>query len=577
MKHKLLLLILVVAAVLRLWGLSSNPPHLSSDEAALGYNAYSILKTGRDEHGEFLPVIFKSFGDWKPGLYVYLDVPFVALFGLNEWSTRLPGALSGIIAVWLVYLLAGEIFKYGEKWRRPTQLFASFFLAISPWHLQFTRGAWEAGISLTLTIAGIYFFFRALRDKERYLISSETNLFIFSALCFALTLWAYQGAKSSTAIILVGLVILFYQGLARLSRGALLKGIVLGLIISLPILISVFDGKTGRIKVFSLLSYKQPDEYVQQILQQDETSKDSWQYLLYHSEPLHFANGVIARWMHHFSGRFLFFEGDWANKKHSVPNNGVLLVLDSLFLISGLVVLVRLFPKTQILFRRKQTCLFLTFWLLSSPLPAALSRDEIHGVRSFNMVVPFVIIMAFGASYLLLWVKESGKIIRAVSFIFVLSYLANFVYYLDGYWVHAPFRNSQAWQYGYKQVVEQVAAVRGQYSEVVVKQDYTQPYIFFLFYGKYDPAKYQKAAKNSYINNIYGDVGFVSGIDNVTFRNINWSGDRLMSGKFFVVDQGVIANETGLREDIKDKSRFNLIEQIRTLDGRIAFILLGVK
>lgn len=560
-KYKLLALILFIAAILRLWGLSSNPSHLASDEAALGYNAYSILKTGRDEHGEFLPVIFKSFGDWKPGLYVYLDVPAVALLGLNEFSTRLPGALSGIVAVWLVYLLAGEIFKEGEKWRRPTQLFASFFLAISPWHLQFTRGAWEAGISLTLTLAGIYFFLRALRDKEKYLI--------FSASCFALTLWAYQGAKSSTAIILVGLAALFYQGLARLSRGTLIKGVVLGIIISLPILISVFEGKTGRINVFSLLSYKQPDEYVRQVLQQDETSKNSWQYPLYHSEPLYFVNGVIARWTHHFSGRFLFFEGDWANRRHSVPNNGVLLVLDSLFLISGLVVLARLFPKTKIL--------FLAFWFFSSPLPAALSRDEIHGVRSFNMVVPLVIIMALGASCLLRWVRKSGKIIRAVSFVFVLFYLANFIYYLDGYWVHAPLRNSQAWQYGYKQVVEQVAAVKSQYNEVVIKQDYTQPYIFFLFYKKYDPAKYQEAVKNSYINNIYGDVGFVSRIDNITFRNINWSGDRLMSGKLFVVDQEVIANESGLREDIKEESKFNLIEKISTLDGKTAFVLLGIR
>lgn len=566
-KYKLLILLLFVAAVLRLWGLSSNPPHLTSDEAALGYNAYSILKTGRDEHGELLPVVFKSFGDWKPGLYVYLDVPFVAIFGLNEWGTRLPGALSGIIAVWLVYLLTGEIFRDKEKWHYPTQIFSAFFLAISPWHLQFTRGAWEAGVSLTLTIAGIYLFLRALRDKEKYLI--------FSALCFALTLWTYQGAKFSTTIIIVGLIVLFYRSLTKLSRGTLLKGVVLGFIISLPVLISVFEGKTGRIKVFSLLSYRRPDEYVQQFLQQDETSKDSWQYRLYHSEPLYFVNGVIARWTHYFSGRFLFFEGDWTNKRHSVPNNGVLLVLDSIFLIVGLVVLARLAPKAQVL--------FLAFWLLSSPLPAALSRDEIHGVRSFSMVVPLAIIMALGASYLLLWIGKSNKVIKAISFIFVLSYLANFIYYLDGYWVHAPFRNSQAWQYGYKQVVERVAAVKGQYSEVVVKQDYTQPYIFFLFYEKYDPGKYQEAAKSSYINNIYGDVGFISKIDNITFRNINWSGDRLMPGKLFVVDQEVIANEFVLQEDIEDyyikkeKSRFNLIEKISALDGKTVFVLLGIK
>lgn len=560
-KHRLLIAILFFAAILRLWRLADNPPHLTSDEAALGYNAYSILKTGRDEHGEFLPVIFKSFGDWKPGLYIYLDVPFVVVLGLNEWSTRLPGALSGVIAVWLVYLLAGEIFMDKEKWRRPAQLFTSFFLAISPWHLQFTRGAWEAGVSLTLTVAGVYFFLRALRDKEKY--------FIFSALCFALTLWVYQGAKSSTAIIIIGLIILFYQGLTKLPRGTLLKGIVLGFIISLPILMSVFEDKIGRVKVFSLLSYRRPDEYVHQILQQDETDKNSWQYRLYHSEPLYFVSGILARWTHHFSGRFLFFEGDWANKRHSVPNNGVLLILDSIFLIVGLVALARLAPKAQVL--------LLVFWLISSPLPAALSRDEIHGVRSLNMLIPLTIIMALGASYLLLQIKKSGKFIRTVSLIFVLFYLANFVYYLDAYWIHAPFRNSQVWQYGYKQLVKQVTEVKKQYNEVVVKQDYTQPYIFFAFYQKYDPARYQKEAVRSYVSNDYGDVGFVSEFDGITFRNINWSGDRLMSGKLFVVDQEVIANEFVLQEDIREKSKFNLIEKISTLDGKTAFVLLGIK
>jgi 4-amino-4-deoxy-L-arabinose transferase-like glycosyltransferase len=95
----------LVAAFLRLWYLGVNPPHLTPDEASLGYNAYSILKTGRDEYGEILPIIFKSFGDYKPGLYVYATVPFVALFGLTEFAVRLPSAIAGVAAVWLLYLI----------------------------------------------------------------------------------------------------------------------------------------------------------------------------------------------------------------------------------------------------------------------------------------------------------------------------------------------------------------------------------------------------------------------------------------------------------------------------------------
>src|SRR3990172_8619262 len=96
-KKNTIIIVLVVAAFLRLWKLGKIPPHLTSDEAALGYNAYSILKTGKDFWGESLPIVFKSFGDYTPGLYVYLAAPFIGVMGLNELSVRLPNAIFGVI------------------------------------------------------------------------------------------------------------------------------------------------------------------------------------------------------------------------------------------------------------------------------------------------------------------------------------------------------------------------------------------------------------------------------------------------------------------------------------------------
>src|ERR1700690_4642339 len=109
-KWILIVFVLLIALFLRVYHISSNPPGLTPDEAALGYNAYSILKTGKDEYGTVLPVIFKSFGDYKPGLYIYLDVPFVALGGLNETTTRLPSVIAGVVTVFLVYLVTKELF-----------------------------------------------------------------------------------------------------------------------------------------------------------------------------------------------------------------------------------------------------------------------------------------------------------------------------------------------------------------------------------------------------------------------------------------------------------------------------------
>ena len=106
MKQKILLvLIILLAFVLRFYKLSSYPA-LNADEAAIGYNAYSLIKTGRDEHGNPWPVHFQSFNDYKPGLYFYMVLPFVKVIGLNEWAVRIPGAALGVMTVFVSYLLA---------------------------------------------------------------------------------------------------------------------------------------------------------------------------------------------------------------------------------------------------------------------------------------------------------------------------------------------------------------------------------------------------------------------------------------------------------------------------------------
>lgn len=544
-KNWLLIIIILLASILRLYHLDEVPPHLTSDEAALGYNAYSILKTAKDEHGRFLPIIFESFGDWKPGLYVYLDVPFVALLGLNEFSARAPGAISGIIAVFLIYLVVLKLFN-----NRTIALFSAFFLSISPWHLQFSRGAWEAGVSMTLVLAGIHFFLLALEKKSLYLV--------LSSVFFALTLWTYQGAKMSTSIVVVLLVIMFFAKVVKLSKKALFISLAAGLIIALPIIMSIMQGQAGRLTVFSVFSYPRPEEYIQEnILSQEQGGKDSVEYALYHSEKLHFLRGVIGRWTNHFSGRFLFFEGDWSNQRHTAPYSGVAILLDSLFLILGIGALARFGNKGAA---------FVLLWLLLAPLSAALSRDSVHAVRSLNMVIPLVIILAWGANVVLQIATTQKLIGKAILGIFCLFYLFNYMYYLDEYWIDLSKRDSAYWQYGYKQIVEEVTALQPKYSEIVIQQDYAQPYIFFLFYQKYNPSRYQKMSKDIFVPSESGDVGLVTKLDNITFRPIDWRTDQELRGKLFIADliRMPLSNSN-------DSNRFKLIDTIKFLNGKTAF------
>ena len=328
-----LIVILLIAVFLRLYKLGSIPPHLTSDEASLGYNAYSILKTGKDEFGELLPIIFKSFGDYKPGLYVYMTIPFVTILGLTEFATRLPSAMTGVLAVWLIYKIVLEFItkENGGQQLNIKQLLpkiSAFILAISPWHIHFSRGAWEANLSLTLTLAGIYFFLKAIEKPK---------LLIFSSLFFSSTLLTYQGAKLSTSIVIFILVATFWKEIRKWLNSArrdLVASIILGLIISLPIIASIFQGKTGRLEVFSIFSYPRNTDQLATFLSQGKERVGDVSYYLFHSERLNFARAIAGRWFNHFSGRFLFFEGDYQNPRHSAPNHGMLLISDIiLFLI----------------------------------------------------------------------------------------------------------------------------------------------------------------------------------------------------------------------------------------------------
>src|SRR2546423_2218531 len=92
----LLFAIVILSAVLRLYQLGAVPISPDWDEAALGYNAYSIMQTGRDEFGTLLPVVLRSFDDYKPALYTYLIIPFIPFFDLTVLAVRLPSALFGI-------------------------------------------------------------------------------------------------------------------------------------------------------------------------------------------------------------------------------------------------------------------------------------------------------------------------------------------------------------------------------------------------------------------------------------------------------------------------------------------------
>lgn len=493
-KQYWLAVILVVALAVRLVWIEKRPLGFTWDEAALGYNAYSLLLTGRDEYGKAVPIVLKSFGDYKPGLYAYFAVPSIKILGLNETATRVPSAIAGSLLVIAIYLLTRLTTGPKSAW------FAAIVAAVNPWAIHFSRGAWEANVSLLLTTLGSVLFLR----KKYWLM----------AILFGLSFWTYQGAKLFTPLILFLLLVLNY---GRQKIKHILWPLGLTVIMLIP-LVWGLGGQSGRLKVLSVFSYRRSEQVVGEILKQDGLTHPTWWFQLFHFELYDQIRGITQRYLNHFSPYYLFFAGDWSNNRHSIPYMGYFHLPELALLILGIY---------QLLKKGNRSSWFIWGWLLLAPLPAALSRDIISGVRSLPLLVPLTVIIGAGAAQL------SEK--KWLGLAFIPVWLFFVAYFGDLYLVHSPFFTSEDWLVAYKPAWQMVKENSNDYQQVVFTDKLGQPYIFGLFYLRIDPHSYQSQAKLA--ENAQGDVGQVTSFDKYYFRPIYWPTDRDLNSTLFVGGQ----------------------------------------
>jgi 4-amino-4-deoxy-L-arabinose transferase-like glycosyltransferase len=549
----ILIMIVMLAFTLRVYKLDQYPVGLTWDEPALAYNAYSILKTGKDEYGATLPMTFKSFGDYKPGFYIYTAVPSIALFGLNLFGIRFPSALAGVGSVIAIFFLTRMIFSQRKNFTAVPYL-TSLLFAISPWSLNFSRGAWELNLALFCIIMAVIFLLKAL----------ENNFLKWSILAFVFFTFAfdtYHGAKVFLVPFLAGLIVILWSKISILPRKNKIISLLLVIFLLFPLFLS-FQGSANRAKTTGIFSYTRQDSVIEGIKEQ-EVSNPEFNFAVFHSEILNTTRGLLERYFNHFSGKFLFFEGDWGSPRHSTPYMGVLYLIEIPFLIIGIGYL--LAAKKD-----KKESLIL-WWLLTAPIPSAVTRDIVQAGRSSWMEVPLMIIIACGIWVTISFVKDKlPKLTKLFSLLIITGYLYCFSSYLDLYYVHFPILNSQGWNYGIEEVVNYIKDNKDKYQKIIFTQERGQPYIFYLFFTKYPPEIYQTKAKLT--ENPNGDVGTVDFLDNIEFRSSFWPADRDCHNCLIIDD------EIGLPENfIKETPWAKIIKDVKFLDGKIAFRMVETK
>lgn len=446
----LLFLIISLAFVLRFYHLDKIPAGFFADEASFGFNAWTISQNLRDEYGHFLPLYFRAFDDYKSPLSIYLAVPIIKVFGLSVESVRLVGAIFGTLTVLVLYFVAKKIFG-----SQPAGLLTAFLLAISPWHLQFSRsGLWDIVIFPLFFLIALYFTIAAFEGKSKPL-KNWLLAFVF----WGLTVYSYNVARITVPLMVIGILVIgFRYGRFNFKKVGL--SLLFFLLIARPSYWFLFQGGANRWNQVSLFTIKE-----------DSSAR---------------VVRFVTNYFSHFSFSFLFEKGENSFiTRHAVLGMGELYLWQLPLVLIGVISLIRSkdFSKRLVLLS-----------LVLYPLGAALSSLSPSASRAFFGSVIFPIITVEGLrsvnNFLAgrknrFWelVKISGSVVLAFAI------LALFICYLLLYYRFYPLQSSDfwGWQYGSQEIAAYFKEHQKDYDELVMSSQFNEPAYFFKFFEKETP------------------------------------------------------------------------------------------
>jgi 4-amino-4-deoxy-L-arabinose transferase-like glycosyltransferase len=472
-------LLLLLSFFVRTYRINQNPPSLNWDEVSHAYNAYSILKTQKDQWGLTLPTIFRVYGDYKLPAYIYLTIPSVALLGLTPLATRLVSILSGTLLVFLIYHLTKELLKKekpGIKIYFP--YFAALSVALSSWSVFLSRIAVEANLFLLLFISSLYFLIKTpLKSKN----------FCLSALFYALSLHTYNSSRVLLPFYLFFLFLahqkLKSQKKIKTKKHRLSFGPILLFLSIFLFAYQTFFSDTGqaRYQWVTLL-----DQGAINQINESRSLSTLGPFLahLSHNKLTYFLSTATQNYLAHFNPRFLFVTGG-DHYQFSLPGFWLVNPLLGIFFLLGLFYLIK--KSTQ----KSSPHLLLLLSLLISPLPSAITRDAPHVLRSI-IFFPLVEIISFLGLYqsTLFFKTKKSKIVFALPLVILFSTLVTFLAFAKMYASYAQ-SYAWAWQYGYQEAVEYIKENYDHYDRIWITKKYGEPHEFLLFHWPWDPASYQ--------------------------------------------------------------------------------------
>ncbi len=462
-----LIIILFLSTIFRLWDLGKIPEGFHADEAAFGYNTYSLLKTGKDEYGKVTPLTLRSFDDYKGAIYSYLTIPFVASFGLNEFSVRLPSAIAGTLIV-----LVSAVMIFALTQNAGLSLITAAIVSFSPSSLLLSRVQSDPLVAVLFIFIGWYCIGKYISTKKYIWAVGGLGFWFISCFTYA----------SPRALLLGFIPLLFWYYYPRLDVNRKLVFILIFITIlltSIYLLFGFSGSRYGQINIFSSQDVQLPlDEQIREDGVAGSTIEST---RVYHNKIVDYGRYVIHNYADYFGFDFLFYQA-YQPEREKIPNIGFMYLIDLPFMIIGLYQILK--------FKRRWGFLILG-WLFFTPLALAVFGQETPNIhRYYFSILPGSLLVAFG---IIQSIKFTHKHIRLFLILgIIILYSVNISYFIHELFVHQPRHFPYYRGFAYKEMVRSLQNMYNKYDRIVITKTNQSPYIYLLFYMSYSPMRYQQ-------------------------------------------------------------------------------------
>lgn len=466
--------------IFRLGDVGSNPKGFFCDEAAIAYNAKSIIETGKDEHGKSFPIYFKSYGDYKSATYIYSVALSQLFFGSEavediHFSTRFPAALFMGLLLPIAYLILALAIH-------PTcGLLAILLLGSAPWLHHFSHIGFSLCAIPFLLGTGFYFWLLAQKYSVRF--------YSFSAALFSIALYTYAPARVFVPLFSLGLLTIYFPKKSESKKG-LIVFLATAAIFAIPFIFYVLNEGDFLKRVEYLNVFGTPHLEASAGFKWLSPVLAEYGYQMNRGDFL--SSSLVAAWnyLQYLSPHHIFFNAG-GNMRFGVPKFGLLSILHGAGLFLGILFALK---------RRDKLDFTLLWWILIFPIPGALTWEDIpHAGRSIVSHPGIDLLATIGLWRTGTLILENGskiRIIATAALIIGASTLhwRNSTEYFD-YYTTKYSRDSSGWmQYGFAEMMQYINDNHSNYKKTVLVTHFLhyEPEMFALIYGNHPPKEWQR-------------------------------------------------------------------------------------